>query len=109
MPSIQQRVAVKIFSEKFSQTDALTETKITFEMSCHPNFAYVFGIIEPNKLLMENIGCETLSKILKNKVLFQHGKGVCLDLVGSLQNIHNQRSCIMVFIQGALFYGTINM
>ena len=102
-------MAVKIFSEKVSQTDALAGTKVTFEMSGHPNFAYVFGIIEPNKLLMEYIDGETLSKIPKNKVLFQHWKGVCLDLVGSLQNLHNQGSCMMIFIQGALFYGTINM
>ena len=102
-------MTVKIFSEKVSQTDALAETKINFEMSVHPNFAYVFGIIEPNKLLMEYIDGKTLSKILKNKVLFQHWKRVCLDLVGSLQNLHNQGSCMMIFIQGALFYGTINM
>ena len=69
IPSIQQRVPVKIFSEKLTQTEILAETKIALEMSGHPNFAYVFGIIEPNKLLMEYIDGETLSEIVKNKVL----------------------------------------
>ena len=89
IPSIQQRVGVKIFSEKLTQTEILAETKIALEMSGHPNFAYVFGIIEPNKLLMEYIDGETLSEIVKNKVLVQHWKGVCLDLVRALQNLHN--------------------
>ena len=76
--SIQQRVAIKIFSEKLSQTDILAETKIALEMLGHPNFAYVFGIIEPNKLLMEYTDGETLSEIVKN-----------IDLVRVLQNLHN--------------------
>ena len=59
IPSIQQTVAVKISSEKLSQTDILAETKIELEMSDHPNFAYVFRTIEPNKLLMEYIDGKT--------------------------------------------------
>ena len=81
-------MAVKIFSEKVSQTDALAGTKVTFEMSGHPNFAYVFGIIEPNKLI-EYIDGEAHSEIVKSKVSFQHWKRVCLDLVRALQNLHN--------------------
>ena len=85
IPSIQQRVAVKIFSEKLTQTEILAETKIALKKSGHPHFAYVFGIIEPSKLLMEYIN----SEIVRNKVLIQHWKGVCLDLVSALQNLHN--------------------
>ena len=88
IPSIQQKVAVKIFSEKLNQTDIPAETKIASKMSGHPNFAYVFGIIEPNKLI-EYIDGEAHSEIVRNKVSFQHWKGVCLDLVRALQNLHN--------------------
>ena len=73
-PIILQRVAVKIFSEKLSQADILPETKIPFEMSGHPNFAFVFGITEPNKLLMEYIDGETLSEIVKIMFRFSTGK-----------------------------------
>ena len=81
---------LKVFSEKLSQTDILAKTRKALEMSGHANFAYVFGIIEPNKLLMEYIDGETLSEIVKNKVSLQHWKVVRLDLVRTLQHLHNQ-------------------
>ena len=76
IPSIQQRVAVKIFSEKLTETEILAETKIALEKSGHPHFDYVFGITEPNKLLMEYIDSETLSEIVKNNpVVYNIRKG----------------------------------
>ena len=100
---------LKVFSEKLSPIDILAKTKIALEMSGHPNFAYVFGIIEPNKLLMEYIEGETLSEIVKNKVSLQHWKVVRLDLVRTLQHLRNDGILKMIFIQGTLFYGTINI
>ena len=65
-------MAVKIFSDKLTQTEIIVETKIALEMSDHPNFAYVCGIIEPIKLRIEYIDGETLSEIVKSKVSVQH-------------------------------------
>ena len=88
VPSIQQKVAVKIFSEKVTQADMLAEAKIGAEMSGHPNFPFIFGIIEPNKLLLEYIEGHTLSYLLKNEKSFNYWKSVCLDLVRALQALH---------------------
>ena len=88
VPSIQQKVAVKVFSEKVTQADKLAEAKVGVEMSGHPNFPFVFGIIEPNKLLMEYIDGQTLSYLLKNEKTLKYWKLVCLDLVRALQALH---------------------
>lgn len=67
-----RRWAVKIFSEKLGMTEMLAECAISLEMSGHPNFAFVFGMCEPNRLILEFIGNDvaapTLGDTISNSV-----------------------------------------
>ena len=90
--SIQQKVAVKIFSDRLSRTDILAESAIALEMSGHPNFAYVFGMVAPNRLILEFIGngSLTISDTISNNMNLDYWKSICLDLVRAMHELHNR-------------------
>ncbi|XP_057299524.1 tyrosine-protein kinase BTK-like [Hydractinia symbiolongicarpus] len=94
IPSIQQKVAVKIFSEKLGRTEMLAECAISLEMSGHPNFAFVFGMCEPNRLILEFIGNDvtapTLGDTISNSVKLPYWKPICIDLIHALHDLHNK-------------------
>lgn len=92
--SMRQNVAIKTFKDNCSRADVLAEASVLREMSGHPQFPYFFGLVEPRKLLMEYIGSETTSPslraVLRNGIVFSHWKGVCMDLVRALKELHNR-------------------
>ena len=92
--SIKQKVAVKIFSEKLGERDILAEAVIATEMSGHPNFAFVFGMSKPNKLLLEFIGTDEsapcLGDVISKNLNFSFWKEVCLDLIHALHELHTR-------------------
>ena len=92
--SIQQKVAVKIFNDKLSVSDILAEAVITLEMSGHSNFPFVFGMVEPDKLILEFIGNDTTAPSLRDVISsgksISRWKIICLDLTRALHALHKK-------------------
>ena len=62
--SMQEVVAVKSFNKNVSNVENLAETLISDEMSGNPIFSFCFGIVNPDKLLLECVFGETFTEIL---------------------------------------------
>lgn len=92
LKSINQKVAVKILSSKLSPADIRAEAMVALEMSGHPNFVFLFGLIQPNFLIFEFIGsCEnapTIRHVITNCIPLNFWKDVCLDLVRAIHHLH---------------------
>ena len=92
--SIKQKVAIKVFNENSSQKERLAEAMVCRQMAGHPNFPFLFGRVDPDKLLFEFIGDDltapTLRVIFKNNTPLDHWKIICLDLVRALSAFHEK-------------------
>ena len=90
--SLRQKVAIKIFDEKTPQREQTAEAMACRKMSGHPNFPFLFGRVEPNKLLFEFIGDDVSAPSLKDvflrKIPLPHWKEISMDLVRALHSLH---------------------
>eukprot|EP00111_Clytia_hemisphaerica_P011833 TCONS_00034776-protein len=93
--SLQQKVAVKNYTNKSSHTSILAEAMVCRRMSGHPSFVHLFGTISsPDRLLFEYVGDQltapSLSTVLTKQLIFQHWLTVCVDLVRALDALHDR-------------------
>ncbi|XP_066917819.1 proto-oncogene tyrosine-protein kinase LCK-like [Clytia hemisphaerica] len=88
--STQQAVAVKELSEKSDRALMLAEASLAMEMSGSKWFPYLFGIVEPKKLLFEFVDGRTLREIVKHGLGLNNWHNICLKLIRGLHALHTR-------------------
>lgn len=88
--STQQAVAVKELSEKSDRALMLAEASLAMEMSGSKWFPYLFGIVEPKKLLFEFVDGQTLREIVKHGLGLNNWHNICLELIRGLHALHTR-------------------